>query len=259
AQKPELLTSKQQGVFTGSQPQSGGAAIASNAYGNGQAVLFAFDLASSLAAQDAWLPVLDATLKALLPAQAQAVTPGSVVRLRTSIVNRAGSVDLNVASRLPAGAGFLNASAPGAFDAVSNSAQWSFALGKYQSADLYLSLRAPSAAGTHAIDTVVSSVVNGVLTPVGPKLTQVFSVKPADQTAVTVKASLLALAISRTQDRKTRDRAQAQLDAAMLAFNRNTAAGYATAIQGLLQVSDMLDSLAPIDTTAVRLGVDVTA
>ena len=42
----------------------------------------------------------------------------------------------------------------------------------------------------------------------------------------------------------------------MVAFNRNTAAGYATSIQGLLQVTDMLGSLAPLDTTAVRLGVD---
>lgn len=256
AQKPDLLTSKQQAVFDGSHPQANGPAIASNAYGSGQAVLFAFDLASSLEAQDAWLPVLDATLKAVLPAQAQVVTPGSVVRLRTSIANQAGTVDLNVATRLPAGAAYLNASAPGAFDAAINSAQWRFTLGQDQSADLYLSMRAPSAVGNHAIDTVVSSVVNGVLTPVGPALTQVFAVKPAGQTAVTVKAALGALAISRTADRKTRDRAQAQLDTAMVAFNRNTAAGYATSIQGLLQVTDMLESLAPLDTTAVRLGVD---
>jgi hypothetical protein len=256
AQKPELLTSKQQGIFTGSQPQSGGPAIISNAYGSGQAVLFAFDLASSLEAQDAWLPVLDATVRKVLSAQSQVITPGSVVRLRTTIANMAGSVDLNVDTKLPAGAAYLNASAPGVFDAPSNNAQWRFTLGKDQISDLYLSMRAPATVGSHAIDTVVSSVVNGALTPVGAKLTQVFFVKPAEQTAAAAKVALAALSISRTADRKTRDRALAQLDASMVEFNRNTAAGYATSIQGLLQVSDMLASLAPIDTNAVRVGVD---
>ncbi|QYF93557.1 carboxypeptidase regulatory-like domain-containing protein [Massilia sp. PAMC28688] len=256
AQKPELVDSRLQAVFDGRHPQAGGVAIASNAYGSGQAVLFAFDLARSLEAHDQWLPVLGTTLRAVLPGQSQVVTPGGMVRLRTSIGNLAGATDLAVDSSLPAGAAYLNASAPGSYDANSHSAQWRFTLGKDQNTDLYLSLRAPATAGAHAIDTVVSSVVNGVATKYGPTLTQGFTVKPASQTAVNVKTAIGALVIARTPDRRVRDRALAQFDAAMLAFNRNTASGYDTAIQGLLQVTDMLESLSAVDTTAARLDID---
>lgn len=256
AQKPELDGSRQQAVFDGGHPHSNGPGIVSNAYGSGQAVLFAFDLATSLEAQDAWLPVLGATLKAVLPAQLQVVTPGSVLRFRTSIANLAGSTDIAVDSTLPAGAEYLDASASGSFNAPLNSAQWRFTLGENDSRDLYLSLRAPMTLGGYALDTVVKSVLNGVATPVGDTLTQMFTVKPAAQTAVTVKAAIQALIVNSTPDRKVRDRTLAELDAAMVAFNRNTAAGYASSIQGLLQVTDMLAGLAPVDTSAARLGVD---
>jgi hypothetical protein len=247
AQKPLLDGGTAQGAFDGSHPNAGGPAIVSNRYGNGHSVLFAFDLPASLEAQDDWLPELGKVLDAVMPVQAAQAVPGSVLRYKTNIANVGAAADVDVVSVLPTGAVYV--------DSTLNRLDWRFVLGAGESKDLYVSFRAPQTPGNHAFNTVVNTVSNGVRTPWGAPLSQVVAVNSASQTAVTVKSSLQALVISRVPDRKVRDRALTQLDTAMTSFKRNTAAGYATSIQGLLQVTDMLQGLAPVDTTAARLGV----
>jgi sugar lactone lactonase YvrE len=256
AQKPELDGGKQQAVFDGGNPHANGPGIISHPYGSGQAVLFAFDLVSSLNAQGAWLPVLGTTLKAVLPAQMAVVAPGSVMRFKTGIANQASSTDVDVTSVLPNGAGYLDVSAPGAFDVLAKRAQWRYNLSVDEAEDLYLTMRAPAAAGSYSLDTDVKTVVNGLATPYGGRLAQVFTVSSAAQTASTAKAAMKSLALSRSADKRTRDRAVAQLDTALIAFNRNTETGYVSAIQSLLAVVELLEGLAPVNTSAPRLGVD---
>ena len=79
ALKIELNSSAQQAAFHGSQPNSTGPAIISNAYGTGQALTFVFDLPASLRAEPNWQPILGISLQALLPSQSTTLTPDGLL------------------------------------------------------------------------------------------------------------------------------------------------------------------------------------
>lgn len=255
AMKPDLVGSTAQALFDGSNPQAHGPAIISNSYGAGRSMLFAFDLAASLQSQNGWLPVLGASLHAVLPAPAQVLTPGSVMPLRTSIANLADPVQLDVRTLLPSGAVYLDSSPAGRYEADLNRVGWTLQLAAAQSLDIDLTLRVPSVTGQHTLSTTVSSVLNGVATAYGEPLPQVLTVTTASQTATATQASLAALPVSDNQEGKARDAAVAALASAMVSFKLNTAAGYEAAIAALLTAADQLNSLGA-DTTAVHLGLD---
>lgn len=256
AYKPELDGSTQQARFDGSKPQSFGPAIISNVYGNGRSALFAFDLAGSLRAERAWLPVLGTTLKMVAPQHSSSVTPGAMLGLRTSISNLAEPVTLSIQSQLPPGAQFIDASPLAMHDTAANRVDWNISLNQPGSSDLFLGLRAPGEIGSYSIDTRVASVQNGVAKPYGEPLSHVFSVVGATQSALLGKAAFQALPLTRSSDVKARDSALLAFDAAMVAFNLNSNAGYLEAIGKLVQVTDVLSSLTTVDASATRLHVD---
>ncbi len=256
AYKPELDGGTQQARFDGSRPQSFGPAIVSNVYGNGRSALFAFDLAASLRAERAWLPVLGTTLKMVAPRQSASVTPGAMLGLRTSIANLAEPVTLSVRSQLPAGAQFVDASPLAIHDGAANRVDWNFSLNQPGNQDLLLALRAPGVVGSYAVETQVASVEGGVAKPYGAPLSHAFSVVGASQSAVLATAAFKALPLTRNSDIKARDGALLAFNAAMVAFNLNSHAGYQEAIAKLVQVTDVLGSLSTVDASAARLHVD---
>ena len=256
ALKIELAGSLQQAAFHGSQANGSGPAIISNHYGNGYAVTFAFDLPLSLSAQAKWQAVLGSALQAVMPAQSTTTTPDGVLSVKTSVTNLAKAIDIDVASVLPAGAVYLSMNPTGSYTSATRSIDWRFSLAEAQSKDVLLLLQAPSIAGDSSLQTTVSSIRNGVATPYGNPLTLPIKVIAAAQSSADAIKTLQALTLTQKKDQKLRDALVGQLQDAMSDFNKNTAAGYQSAIASLVDSADQLSGLAPLDTSAVRLGID---
>ena len=97
---------------------------------------------------------------------------------------------------------------------------------------------------------------NGVATPYGNPLTLPIKVIAAAQSSADAIKTLQALTLTQKKDQKLRDALVGQLQDAMSNFNMNSAAGYQSAIASLVDSADQLSGLAPLDTSAVRLGID---
>jgi sugar lactone lactonase YvrE len=253
--KPDAEGSTPQAVFEGSKPHTDGPAVFSNAYGNGRSMLFGFDLAGSLAKQQGWLPVLRATLAAVLPQAAEVPMGGALVPLRTTITNQSEAVELEVTVQLPAGASYQSSAPAAVFDQASNTVRWRIALAAGQATSLDLQLLAPAAPGQYVLETTVSWLDKGNAVQYGDKLQRGVTVNSAGQFATAALDAIGKLAVSHPKDRKVRDAAASAVQSGMSSFAAGTQAGYAAAIGSLLDATDSLIAL-PVDTAAIRQQID---
>ena len=253
--KPDAEGSTPQAMFEGSKPNSDGPAVFSNAYGNGHALLFGFDLASSLAKQQGWLPVLRSALAAVLPQAAEVPMGGALVPLRTTITNQSEAVELEVTVQLPAGATYQSSTPEAVFDQASNTVRWKLALAAAQSVSLDLQLLAPATPGQYQLETTVSWLDKGTPVQYGDTLQRAVTVNSASQYGTAALDAIGKLAVSQQKDRKARDAAASAVQAGMESFGAGTQAGYAAAIASLLEATDKLIAL-PVDTAAIRQQID---
>ena len=253
--KPETNGSTPQAVFEGSMPQAYGPAVLSNVYGNGHSMLFGFDLASSLAHEPGWLPVLRSALVAVAPTVGEVPMGGALVPLRTTITNQSEAVDLEVKVKLPAGASYLTSSPQAEFDEASDTVRWMLFLSAGQTASLDLQVRAPDAAGQYALESTVSWIDKGTAVQYGDKLQRGVSVNSATQFGTAALDAINKLPALHPKYRKPREAAANGVRAGMGYFAAGTQAGYAAAIAALLDASDNLVAL-PVDTAAIRQQID---
>jgi hypothetical protein len=256
ADKMDLNGSTQQGALIGThQTDPYGAAILTNADGNGHAVTYTFDLPTSLQAQSAWQAELGASLQYALPAQPSTLTPGAVLPIKTNVVNQAQAVNVDVKSTLPSGAGYLGSSPTGTLNNTGDTIDWAFNLPASQTQTLLLTLRAPGTAGDGTMQTTVSTINGGVTTPYGNPITLPFTVAAAAKTSSDAIATLQALNLTQASDTKLRSTLVSQMQSAMTSFQQGTQAGYDAAISQWINVVGQLSSFS-VDTSTIHLGID---
>jgi sugar lactone lactonase YvrE len=253
--KPDAEGSTPQAVFEGSKPTSDGPAVFSNAYGNGRALLFGFDLASSLSKQQGWLPVLRSALAAVLPQAAEVPMGGALVPLHTTITNQSEAVELEVTVQLPAGATYQSSAPEAVFDQTGNTVRWKLALAAAQTVSLDLQLLAPATPGQTTLETTVSWLDKGTPVQYGDKLQRGITVNSASEYGTAALDAIGKLAVTHPKDRKARDAAASAVQDGMASFGAGTQAGYAAAIASLLDAADNLIAL-PVDTAAIRQLID---
>jgi hypothetical protein len=250
--------------FAGPGKYAKGPAVLTHSYGLGRSIMFGFDLVTSLRAQALWQPVLGTGLHYVLPAQTTStssistLTPGALLPIKTSVTNQGPATGVQVSISLPSGSVAAGSSPTAVLGAADNSAAWAFNLALDQSQDLFLTLRTPALAGDFAVITSVSTVNTSTssVKPYGQPLTLSFKVTAAAQTALDVRAALLALPLTSNKDQKLRTYLLADLSKAMTSFNLNTAKGYEEAIEQLVKLIDDLAGLTTVNTQAVHLGLD---
>ncbi|KQV54555.1 hypothetical protein ASD07_08540 [Duganella sp. Root336D2] len=255
ALKPIANGSTAQADFDAVLPQNAGPAVFSNAYGNGHSMLFAFDLASSLAGEQGWLPVLRSALAAVMPNVAEVPMGGALVPMRTTISNQSEAVELEVTVKLPAGASYQSSAPEAVFDQASNTVRWTLALPAGQAANLDLQVRAPETAGQYLLETTVSWLDKGSAVQYGDKLQRGVTVNSASLYGNAALGAIDKLTVTHPKYRKPRDNAANAVRAGMGYFSAGTQAGYAAAIASLLDASDNLLAL-PNDTAAIRQQID---
>lgn len=246
----ELAGGVQQAAFGGAH--ANGAAIVTNAYGAGRAILFGFDLAGSLAAAPGWQAAFEAGLKHVLPPVAANPLPGTVLPLLTRITNQAQAVDVAVESRLPPGAVFLGAQPAASYKPETGVVGWTFPLAAGATRELVLEFALPAAGGALTVQTVVSTVKGGVATPYGEPLVWALAAGDARQSADEARAGLAALQLATNRERQLRDRLAAQLQGALAKLDAGTAAGIGAAIGDLVEVASGLEGITSADTAPVR-------
>ncbi|MCE3261451.1 MAG: hypothetical protein K0R43_530 [Pseudoduganella sp.] len=254
--KPDAEGSTPQAVFEGSMPHSDGPAVFSNRYGHGASMLFGFDLAGSLAKQPGWLPVLRSALAAVLqPQSAEVPMGGALVPLRTTITNQSEAVELEVTTRLPAGATYLSSEPDAVFDQATGTVRWKLTLSAGQSVSLDLQVLAPAAAGQYVLETTVSWLDKGTPVQYGDQLQRSVTVNSASQFGGAALEAIGKLAVSHPKDRKVRDAAANAVRSGMGSFAAGTPAGYAAAIASLIDATDSLIAL-PVETAPIRQRID---
>lgn len=246
----QLTTGQAQAVFPaeGNEP-----AIVSNQYGQGRALLFAFDLTGTLIDQPASSALQSLVQAALgwvapdLPATADA---GGYTIVRTRITSLALAVDARVTLTLPAGAVLLT-TAPGAALDASGRPVWTVTLDSGSSADLEASIRLPLAAGTYAVQAAVESIRNGQAKPYN-SYNLTLAVTDAATVSGEIVADLQGLTLS-IAERQQRDRAVQHVQSAQ---TKLAAGRYEDAIDELLEAVEDLMKITSVDISAERLGID---
>ena len=222
-----------------------GLAIATNNYGNGKVVLFAFDLVSSLRSAPAWQSVLGTALDHIRPPLSDQILPGAQSQISTSINNIGPATAVQVKSVLPEGATVLSTGPATAPMAIidGNTVIWNLNLALEQRQEVRLSIRWPAIAGQYSLQTEVATVQDGIVNPYGTPLQLTVKVISGEQISQEVTAALQALNLSTNVQKKQRDAILAKVQSAMLNFSLKTTAGYENAIGQLVQAIDILARL----------------
>jgi hypothetical protein len=253
----DLSGATQQAVLLGAtQTGSYGPAISINNYGAGHVTTYAFDLPLSLQAQNRWQSELGANLQFVLPTQPLILTPGAILSMQTSVTNQAQAVSVDIKTTLPADVAYLGSSPTGAFTANTNSIDWIFNLGASQTYNANLTVRAPSTAGDSAIQTVMSTTLNGATSQYGNTISLPATVIAAAKTSGDAIAALKMLNLTQTKDKNLRDALVSQMQSAMSSFQLNTAIGYDAAIGQWIAVVGQLSTLNNVDTRSVHDALD---
>lgn len=243
-------------AFEGGGLNASGPAVLTNSYGQGKAIMFAFDYVSSLRAQALWKPVLADSLQYLLPIQFNILTPGALLPVKTAITNQGAATGIQVKMTLPATAAVLGSNPTGVVDTATNSISWAFDLPALQTKDLFLTLRVPPTAGDFELQTRVSTVTDGVANLYGEPIPLAFKVVTAAQNSADVQAKLSALVLTSRKDIKLRQDLLSDLQTVMTAFNKNTSQGYETAIHEIIEMIEDMASSTAVNTPAIRLALD---
>lgn len=243
-------------AFEGGKYNASGPAILTNSYGQGKAIMFAFDYVSSLRAQALWKPVLADSLQYLLPIQSNTLTPGALLPVKTAITNQGAATGIQVKMTLPATAAVLGSNPTGVVDTATNSISWAIDLPALQTKDLFLTLRVPPTAGDFELQTRVSTVTDGVANLYGDPIPLAFKVITAAQNSTDAQAKLLALVLTSKKDIKLRQDLLSDLQNVMTAFNKNTSQGYETAIHEIIEMIEDMASSTAVNMPTIRLALD---
>jgi protocatechuate 3,4-dioxygenase beta subunit len=241
----DLVTAVVQARFADERP-----AIASNGYGLGRSVLFAYDLVGTAIAHPS-AALNDALLAALGWVAPEAAAPAgarSYTVLRSRIVNTGRAADLKAALTAPAGSSVL-ATHPAATLDASGRPVWTFRLEAGAAQDLEAGLRLPETAGAYTAMLTIDSVRSGVTLPYG-SFEFSFSVEAADAIASRVAAELAALDGLSASDRNDRDIAVQGIQAAQAAL---AAGDYEFAIAQLNVVAERLIKITSVNVSAQRV------
>lgn len=246
--------------FESSRNSSSSPAVLTNNYGQGKAIMFAFDFVSSLNAQALWKPVLADSLQYLQPVQLTTpltvFTPGALLPVKTAITNQGAATGVQVKITAPATAAILGSNPTGVVDTATNAISWAFDLSALQSKDLFLTLRVPPVAGDFELQTRISTVTDGLANLYGTPIPLAFKVVTATQNSADVRTKLTALVLTSKKDIKLRQDLLSDLQNVMTAFNKNTSQGYETAIHEIIEMIEDMASSTAVNTPAIRLALD---
>jgi len=186
-------------------------AAVSREYGEGAAVLFTFDWVGALMQSGAdWKSTAEAAFDWIAPAPPVRVAEGAMVVVRFTIANEGDAGRVGASMALPAGFSVVEAQPPAT--ATGGSLSWNFSLDAGATEELSVWLRAPAAAGSYDL-TLTANSASGT----GPAFTgtTVLRVAGLAQLADEALAVLAALAPTSSNERQARDRAVADVRAAL--------------------------------------------
>ena len=237
---------------------NGDAALVTSGYGFGRGLLFAFDLASTLAAQPA-SPLLRAMLLGSLdhvaPAVPAAFTAGAYVPLSISLANReAVPVTLRVTAPLPAGFA-LAAGAPPATVDGSGVVTWMPVLAAGATQVLDWAVRLPQVSGTYAIPIVVEQLYGSSAITLSSQVLAIEVRAAAGALSGTV-IGLRALALTVHAETKARDDAVALLESAQAL---GAQARHEEALAALLAAAVTLDAVTSVPVRDAQAAIDLAA
>lgn len=229
-------------------------AIASDAYGLGKALTFAFDwvataqqAASAVTAKEA----MKRGISLIAPTAPTDLTPNEYVRLKTSVANPAATVaTFEIAATLPPAAVFAS-SIPAPTSITGNVAKWRVTAPASGSAEVVYSFRTPTQDSAQPVATTISSVVDTTLTEIAAKSSPLAVVGYATRSAA-VKTLIEALNPTPAAEKQARDKAVTYLTDAT---TKRTANSLQDAIESLLKVQGELDKLASLNTLTVQVQV----
>jgi sugar lactone lactonase YvrE len=229
-------------------------AIASDAYGLGKALTFAFDwvataqqAASAVTAKEA----MKRGISLIAPSAPTDLTPNEYVRFKTSVANPAESAGtFEIAATLPPAAVFAS-SVPAPTSITGNVAKWRITAPANGSAEVVYSFRTPTQDSVQPVATTVSSVVDSTLTEIAAKSTPLAVIGYAARSAA-VKTQIEALNPTPSAEQQARDKAVTYLADATA---KRTANSLQDAIEALLKVQGELDRLTSLNTQTVQVQV----
>jgi len=261
----ELTGGQAQALFTQIPGnQSPVPAIVANQYGQGNSLLFAFDLAAMLTADPTQA---DPQLKAFLTTSASyaasatpTLTIGDLTLLQTTVTNPGTrAVALQVQASLPAGLTSTAATPPAQIAIQSDGsaqASWTFTLAAGASQELNWQVRALQA-GNYSVPIDIYSLPSaGSSAP--PQLRQSASIAVQVMAAQTLieqaQAQVNALQPSASSDKANKTKAQNAVSQAIALYAQ---ASYEQAIAQWLQAADALIAIASADTSGARQAVSL--
>jgi hypothetical protein len=233
---------------------AGAPAMASNTYGGGAGLLFAFDLVGTIQAQPTsplLKSVLGQSLEIVAPHPPAAYTGGAYVPFAI-VLGNAEPVPVNLAVTISPPSGFILVSSEPPATPSGATFAWSIAIAPGASKSIEGALRVPQASGTYVTPVSVSQSYAGSTVAVGTYELKVV-VKGADTEMAATIAALQALALTAENDRSARDEAVKKLQEAQKAV---ATASWEDAIGKLLEAIEKLDGVAGANVSAQRTAID---
>lgn len=241
----ELTTGVRQARFNTGDP-----AIATNAFGYGKALLFAFDLAGTLQAQPASTllrSMLDQSLEHVTPEVAGSVTGGAYVPITIALRNAEPvAIDLEASIALPAGFALVSGAPPAIV--TGSQVTWTVHLEAGATKTLEAALRAPEASGTYSVPVAIRQGYASTFVNVGTYPIAIV-VKGLDTELGKLKADLQALSLAASKDRSARDNAVALLAAAQTQVSQ---ARWEDAIGSLVDATGKISEIGGVDAGPYR-------
>lgn len=229
-------------------------AIVTNQYGAGRAIIYGFDMATSLKGTAGWNSVFDSALSYLNPPIIASLTGGGYVPILTTVTNQAKAVDLEVIVTAPPG-GYIEDTQPLTTPDTTGRPVWRFYLGENASSNLLAGLRLPLVTGTATLTTTVNSIRNGIVTPYGD-YSLAMNVKNAGTRTAEVVNGLKALSISNSYDKSYRDAAVYYLNLATPLLN-GSSSQLNSAINYVVEAAKYLAKITTVDVSTYRTGTDM--
>lgn len=249
ALKYELAGGSAQATF----PAEGMPAIVSRAFGQGHAMVYAFDLVGSLQTGSlqagGWTDLFRAGLAAVVAAPPASVPGGAWVPLGLTITNQATQATTVIASaQLPAGVALEGTPSGATLDSAGNPV-WQLTLAAGEARQLTLAVRAPYTTGTVNVPWQVAAVRDGVALPTETASAS-FTVQASDATGAGAVSAIQALAPTSSPQRNARNRAAADVQAGLALLSQ---AKYAEAMTQLLSAADELESITSVSTQSAAI------
>ncbi len=229
-------------------------AIVGHAYGQGQSLLFGFDLATSLDAGGDWPTQIGHGIAHVTPPADAGLTPGAWLPVVWRVVNRGAAVDAGLRVSLPPGSVYVGAEpAPESAAPGASVLDWRFPLAEHAEQVIRLDLRAPDAAVDIRLSGEAGAWEGGTFTPyVGPVPLDL-TLSSGGGALATLATQIANLPVNRSE-RSRRDYATVAVRAAQADW---TAGRWQDVIDHLIDATDGLLAIASLDTTSLRLGLDL--